>query len=132
VGPGISVHLDIPQITFVKKIEEITEKMLRAQRMTEEGYDVVSSEMPCLITVVKEINEPRLPSLRGKMKAKSAVIKKITNKELGLDPKSLGLEGSPTVVHKIFSPPTRQGGQMLEGETPEMCDKLVQLLTKEL
>ncbi|MBU1912733.1 MAG: electron transfer flavoprotein subunit beta/FixA family protein, partial [Candidatus Omnitrophica bacterium] len=70
VGPGIAAFLDIPQITFVKKIEDIKDSLIRAERMTEEGYDIVESPLPCLITVVKEINEPRLPSLKGKMRAK--------------------------------------------------------------
>ncbi len=131
VGPGIGVFLDIPQITFVKKIEEINENTLKAERMTEEGYDVVQSPLPCLLTVVKEINEPRLPSLRGKMKAKKAQIKKMTNAELGLDVNDIGLEGSPTVVNKIFTPPVREGGQMLEGELPDVCDKVVKLLRGE-
>lgn len=75
VGPGISAHLDIPQITYVKKIEEVKlddgqHAFMRAERMTEEGYEIIESPLPCLITVVKEINEPRIPSLKGKMKAK--------------------------------------------------------------
>ncbi|MBU1862520.1 MAG: electron transfer flavoprotein subunit beta/FixA family protein [Candidatus Omnitrophica bacterium] len=132
VGPGIAAHLDIPQITFVRKIEEIKEKEIIAERMNEEGYDTIQSPLPCLITVVKEINEPRLPSLRGKMKAKKAEIKKLTNADLGLEPNDIGLEGSPTVVNKIFTPSVREGGQILEGEVPDICGKLVTLLKSEL
>ena len=77
VGPGISTFLDIPQVTYVKKIEEIKpEENARVERMTEEGFDIIETPLPCLLTVVKEINEPRLPSLKGKMKAKKAEIKK--------------------------------------------------------
>ncbi|MBU3911185.1 MAG: electron transfer flavoprotein subunit beta/FixA family protein, partial [Candidatus Omnitrophica bacterium] len=71
VGPGISAHLEIPQITYVKKIEELSlNSVIRAERMTEEGFEIIESPLPCLITVVKEINEPRLPSLKGKMRAR--------------------------------------------------------------
>ena len=84
------------------------------------------------MSVVKEINEPRLPSLRGKMKAKKAEIKKMTNAELGLDVNDIGLEGSPTVVNKIFTPPVREGGQMLEGDLPDVCEQLVDLLKNEI
>ena len=132
VGPGIAVHLDIPQITFVKKIEEIDAKKIKAERMTEEGYDVVVSSMPCLITVVKEINEPRLPSLKGKIRAKKAEITKFTNAELGLDTNDLGLDGSPTVVNKIFTPKQREGGEMLEGDAADVALKLVELLKNEI
>lgn len=133
VGPGISAHLDIPQITYVKKIEEVNLRQpdtnfIRAERMTEEGYEIIESPLPCLITVVKEINEPRLPSLRGKMKAKKAEIKKWEAKDLDVDPGLLGLNGSPTKVVRIFTPPPRKGGQILEGDTKQMCEKLVELL----
>ncbi|HAZ09853.1 MAG: electron transfer flavoprotein subunit beta [Omnitrophica bacterium GWA2_41_15] len=132
VGPGIAAFLDIPQITFVKKIEDIKDSLMRADRMTEEGYDIIESPLPCLITVVKEINEPRLPSLKGKMKAKKIEIKKLEAKDLDADPDSLGLKGSPTKVVKIFTPPPRKGGQILEGEAKEVSGKLVELLKGEI
>ena len=73
VGPGIAATLDIPQITYVRKIEDIKDGTITAERATEEGYEVIETKLPCLMTVVKEINTPRLPSLKGKIKAKSAV-----------------------------------------------------------
>lgn len=88
--------------------------------------------MPCLFTVVKEINSPRLPSLKGLMRAKSAKITALTQKELNLDPQSIGLCGSPTQVVKIFTPPHRQGGQIFSGETGDIVTKLVDLLKNEV
>lgn len=132
VGPGIAAFMDIPQITFVKKIEDIKDSLIRAERMTEEGYDIVESPLPCLITVVKEINEPRLPSLKGKMRAKKIEIRKLEAKDLDADPDSLGLKGSPTKVVKIFTPPPRKGGQILEGEAKDTSAKLVELLKNEI
>ncbi len=134
VGPGISAHLDIPQITYVKKIEEVDSGRgnIRAERMTEEGYEIVESPLPCLLTVVKEINEPRLPSLKGKMKAKKAEIKKWEAKDLDTDPDLIGLNGSPTKVVKIFTPPPRKGGQLLEGDAKEISAKLTELLKEEV
>ena len=130
VGPGISAHLDIPQITYVKKIEKVDlqKREMRAERMTEEGYEIIESPLPCLITVVKEINEPRLPSLKGKMRAKSAEIKKWEAKDLDVDPGLIGLDGSPTKVVKIFTPPPRKGGQIFQGDAKEVSGKLVGLL----
>jgi electron transfer flavoprotein beta subunit len=128
VGPGISTHLDIPQVTYVKKIEEITDNKARVERMTEEGYDIVETPLPALFTVVKEINSPRLPSLKGMMRAKSAKITKWTADDIEADPKSLGLDGSPTRVVKIFSPPPRKGGEMIKGDASEVSKELVQLL----
>jgi len=128
VGPGISTHLDIPQVTYVKKIEEIKDNKARVERMMEEGYDIVETPLPCLFTVVKEINSPRLPSLKGMMRAKSAKILKWTADDIGADPKSIGLDGSPTRVVKIFTPPPRKGGEMLKGETSDIAKEVVELL----
>lgn len=132
VGPGIAMHLDIPQITYVKKIEEIKDNTMRVERMMEEGFEIIEVQTPCLITVVKEINEPRIPSLKGLMRAKSAKINILTQKELNLDSQSIGLCGSPTQVVKIFTPAQRQGGQMLIGETEEIAAKLTVLLKDEV
>ena len=146
VGPGISTHLNIPQVTYVKKVEEATDKpegcglasdsqshkMMRLERMLEEGYEIIETPLPALITVVKEINEPRIPSLKGLMRAKSAKITMLTQKELNLDPQQIGLCGSPTKVVKIFTPTPRQGGQMLKGEVDELAGQLVELLRNEV
>jgi len=128
VGPGMSAHLCIPQVTYVKKIEEISEKAAKFERMTEEGYEVLESLLPCVITVVKEINEPRLPSLKGKMRAKSAQIKTWKDADIDCDPKAIGLEGSPTKVVKIFTPPPREKGKILQCDSREMVDQLVDFL----
>jgi electron transfer flavoprotein beta subunit len=128
VGPGISTHLDIPQVTYVKKIEEIKDGKARVERMMEEGYDVVETPLPCLFTVVKEINTPRLPSLKGMMKSKSAKIATWSAGDIGADPKNIGLDGSPTRVVKIFTPPPRKGGQILKGETTDVTKEVVELL----
>lgn len=128
VGPGISAHLDIPQVTYVKKIVEISAGTAKVERMTEEGYDVVETPLPCLLTVVKEINTPRLPSLRGMMKAKSAKPLKWSAEDISALPELLGLDGSPTRVVKIFTPEPRKGGEMLKGDTSDVSKELVELL----
>ena len=125
VGPGIAVHLDLPQITYVRKIESIDEKTIVAERLLENGYEVIQSPLPCVLTVVKEINEPRLPSLKGKMAAKKAIIAVWKAADLQCDPKCLGLDGSPTKVVRIFTPPARQGGEMLKGEPSEIVPQLI-------
>lgn len=132
VGPGISMHLDIPQVTYVKKIEEVKDSSIRVERMLEEGYEIIQTPLPALLTVVKEINEPRLPSLKGMMRAKSAKITVWTQKELNLDLQSIGLCGSPTQVIKIFTPLPRTGGQRLTGDRQELVEKLVELLRSEI
>jgi len=132
VGPGISTHLNIPQVTYVKKVEEATDKSMRVERMLEEGFEIIETPLPALLTVVKEINEPRIPSLKGMMRAKSAKITIWGQKDLDLDPQNIGLCGSPTQVVKIFTPPQRVGGQILKGEVPEIAAHIVELLRSEV
>jgi electron transfer flavoprotein beta subunit len=132
VGPGISAHLDIPQVTYVRKIEEINAHTAKVERMTEEGYDVVETPLPCLLTVVKEINTPRMPSLKGMMRAKAAKIARWTADDIEADPVALGLDGSPTRVVKIFTPEARKGGELISGSAPEVAKELAELLKEAL
>src|SRR5690554_4498702 len=74
VGPGLAEKLGVPHVTYVKKIHEIADGRITVERMTEEGSEKIRFPLPGLLTVVKEINEPRLPSLKGKMRAKKAEI----------------------------------------------------------
>ena len=132
VGPGISTFMDIPQVTYVKKIEEINNNIARVERMMEEGYEVIETSLPCLLTVVKEINEPRLASLKGKMRSKKAEITRWTADDLNCDFDKIGLDGSPTRVVKIFTPPPRKGGVILQGDVPEIVEKLASELKSEI
>jgi electron transfer flavoprotein beta subunit len=132
VGPGISTHLDIPQVTYVRKIEEILEGKAKIERLTEDGYEIIEVKLPVLITVVKEINQPRLPSLKGKMRSKQAQIIKWNADDIECNPNDIGLNGSPTRVVKIFTPPPRQCGQVLQGEVKDIADKLVDLVKDEV
>jgi electron transfer flavoprotein beta subunit len=125
VGPGIATHLDLPQITYARKIDEIDAQHIVAERLLENGYEVVHSSLPCMLTVVKEINSPRLPSLKGKMAARKAQIKTLTAAAIDADPRMIGLDGSPTKVVKIFTPESRKGGEMLKGEPAEVVAALV-------
>jgi electron transfer flavoprotein beta subunit len=132
VGPGIAAHLDIPQITYVRKINAIDETAITAERLLENGIETIASSLPCVLTVIKEINEPRLPSLKGKMAAKKAVIPVWKAADLACDPHLIGLEGSPTRVANVFPPPSRQGGEMLSGEAETVVPQLIEKLREAL
>lgn len=131
VGPGVATHLGIPQTGFVKKIEEIKDNRIILQRLMEDGYDRLDMPLPAAITVVKEINEPRLPSLRGKRNAKKTELKTMTAKDLDLDEEKIGLNGSPTQVIKIFSPDLQKDGEKHELPSEELVEILYNKL-KEL
>ena len=130
VGPGIATRLGIPQLTYVAKVREIdlANKRIVVERMLENGREVVASSLPALITVVKDINEPRLPSLLGIKKAAKAQIPTWTAKDISVDENRVGLKGSPTWVSKIFSPEARGGGEVLKGELSEVVPLLVNKL----
>ncbi|MCL2183445.1 MAG: electron transfer flavoprotein subunit beta/FixA family protein [Chitinispirillia bacterium] len=123
VGPGVAEMLDIPFVAWVRKVEEVTDSSIKVERLMEYGYDVVEMPLPGLITVVKEINEPRLASLKGKMKAKSAVIKALNTSNMELDPERIGLKGSPTQVFRSFVPERKSGGEKITGEVAELAQK---------
>ncbi len=125
VGPEIAEFLNVPHITYVRKIKDIREGSLRVERLMDEGYDVVESSLPVLLTVVRELNTPRLPSLKGKMAAKKAEIKKWTLSDIGADADKVGLKGSPTQVRNIFAPEARKDRRMLEGTPEEQVDSLI-------
>jgi electron transfer flavoprotein beta subunit len=124
------VHLDLPQATYVRKVREVGEGKIVVERLLEDGTEIMELPLPALLTVVKEINEPRLPSLKGKMRAKKAKIAEITAADLNLPAEDLGLDGSPTRVARIYAPPPREGGQVFEGEPEETSEKLFEALEK--
>lgn len=128
VGPGLAEKLNIPHVTYVRKIEEVKDRYIWVERLMEEGYEVIKMPFPALITVVKEINEPRMPSLKGKLKAKSASIITWDAKDLAAEENRIGLQGSPTQVIKIFSPQPRGRGERIEGTPSEQAAKLVEKL----
>ncbi len=131
VGPGVATHLDLPQCCFVRKVESVTDGKMIVQRLMETGYDRLELSLPAVVTVVKEINEPRLPSLRGKRNARAVELVSWNAAVLGLDEKEVGLNGSPTQVINIFSPHHEKTGEKHEVEPDEAADILYRKL-KEL
>ncbi len=128
VGPSLAEKLGYPHTTYVRKIEEIREGYIRCQRMTEDGYEVVEMPLPAVITVVKEINEPRLPSIKNMMRAKKAVVNVWTADDIGADKDLCGLKGSPTQVVKTFVPVHEIESEMIEGDAAEQARKLAEKL----
>lgn len=129
VGPEVAQNLGIPHITDVRKIEQIDDQgTIFLERMLEEGYVRLKVKLPVVITVVKEINEPRLPSLKGKMAARSKQITRWSAADVPVNEKRLGLTGSPTQVVRIFTPPKPQGGKIYDGDVKESVAGLLKEL----
>ncbi len=130
VGPGVAEFLDIPQVTFVNEIKYDDGKFL-IKRELEDGYELISAESPVLVTVTKEINEPRYPSLKGKMKAKTAEIITWNLADIKADENNTGLAGSPTKVLKVFTPPVKGDSEVISYSECECFGKVVEKI-KEL
>lgn len=130
VGPGLAERLGYPYATCVKKLLGCAEGTLRLERMMDDGYDVLEVGLPALLTVVKEINQPRLPSLKGKMKAKKLEIKTLSAADIDADPGQIGLPGSPTQVVRVFSPQARGERTIFQGSVDEQVEQLARELEK--
>lgn len=132
VGPGVAEMLNIPHVAYVRKIELLGDKSIRVERIMEDGYDLIESSFPTLLTVAKEINTPRIPSLRAKIFSKKAFIRILNAATLGVDAKKIGLNGSPTQVMKIFTPPQTQRncGEKFSGDAKDIAVALVRRLSK--
>jgi electron transfer flavoprotein alpha/beta subunit len=130
VGPEIAEQLGIPIIPYVKKvIVDPTQKKVTAHAETDIGYDVIESKLPVLLTAIKGLNEPRLPSVMGIMTAKKKEIKMWGLNEIGGSAESYGLKGSPTQVLKVATPEPRSKGVIITEEDPKVAaKKLVQKL----
>lgn len=117
VGPGIACRLKFSQLTLVDRIIEIhkEKKIIVVRRALEERYEIIESKLPALITVVREINVQRYPTVPGRLEASEVKVPVWTNDILKLDPNLIGLNGSPTQVRRIFAP-QREKGEIIEGE----------------
>ncbi len=104
VGPELACALDLPVVAYVSKVGCCCDGMLELEREVEDGVEHLTLQLPGVLTVLKAVGEPGLPTLEGKMRARKAEVTVLTQKELQCDPAMVGLEGSPTRVVKIFRP----------------------------
>lgn len=130
VGPGIAQRLGLPHVAFVKGFREITGERLVVERQMDDGYDVVELPLPALMTVVREVGEPRPPSLKGKMRAKKYVVPMRGAAELGLTAEQVGLAGSFTQVVKVFAPTHSGDRRRLQGSDDEMGTQVIDALVE--
>lgn len=128
VGPEIAEFLDIPHVAYIRKIEDVQKDRIVVQRLMDDGFDVIESSLPVLLTVVRELNVPRMPSLKGKMAAKKAEIKQLSAADIKAEESKLGLKGSPTQVRNIFAPDAKKDRRMVEGTTTEKVEAIVKEL----
>ncbi len=117
VGPETAEHLGIAQVTYASKIE-VSGEVAKIEREHEEGYEIIEVKLPAVVTVIKTLNyEPRYPTVKGTMKANRTEIPVWTAADLTVKEERLGLKGSPTQVRKIFTPPRRVQGVLIQKDT---------------
>lgn len=131
VGPGVAEHLDLPHTTYVKEISYIDDNSVKAKRMIEGGYEKIEMEIPALITVVKDINEPRLPSIRGILRSREIEVPVWSSEDLDVNEAKIGLNGSPTQVVSVSTPQLNANAEILEGSAEEQVQRLLEALREQ-
>jgi len=131
VGPQIAEKLGLPQVSYAADIQK-DGKTLTIKRMLEDGYMTIKVQTPCLVTCIKELNEPRYMSVGGVFECYSKPYEVLDYNALKddplIDPSTIGLMGSPTNILTSFTPPQKGAGMMLEGADRATCDKLAGIL----
>ncbi len=122
VGPGVAAFLGLPVATYVGGIDGVEGDEIRVRRLVEDGHEVLGVRMPAVLTVVKEIADPRLPTLAGKRRARAAKVERWAAADLDVDREKLGLSGSPTRVVKIFRPKLSRVCRMIEAGDEEKVE----------
>ena len=131
VGPQIAEKLHLPQVTYVTDIKKDGNSLI-VKRQLEDGYMELKVNTPCLLTCIKELNEPRYMSVGGVFEAYGKPLTTLGYEDLKDDPlidaTTIGLKGSPTNIFKSFTPPQKGAGMMLEGADKATCEKLAGIL----
>jgi len=131
VGPQIAEKLGLPQISYAADIQ-LDGNVVTVKRMLEDGYMTIKTQTPCLITCIKELNEPRYMSVYGIFDCYSKPYEVLDYNALKddplIDPSTIGLMGSPTNILTSFTPPQKGAGMMLEGADKATCDQLAGIM----
>lgn len=128
VGPQIAELLDLPQVTYVEGLSYNGEKTFTIRRQTEEGYQMLETEMPCLITVLASAYEARYMPVKGIVEAFDRQVEMWNFENITVEESKLGLKGSPTKVHKAFSKGVKAAGEQFEVESDEAVGIIISRL----
>lgn len=133
VGSQIAEKLDIPQVSYVAEIK-VDGTKVTVKRMLEDGHMTIETQTPCLLTCIKELNQPRYMSVGGIFDCYKKPVDVYDYNTLKDDPlievDTIGLKGSPTNIFKSFTPPQKGVGRMLEGADKNACAELANELLK--
>ena len=119
IGPELAEDLGVPLVTNVSEILEASDKELLCRKVTDYGTQVVRMKLPGVITVAKDINMPRMASIRGVRESVEAPFTMLGAADTGADPARIGLKGSPTQVVRTFTPEKTVECQFLQGDAKQ-------------
>ncbi|MBK5242778.1 electron transfer flavoprotein subunit beta/FixA family protein [Clostridium sp.] len=130
VGPEIAEHLGYAQVTYVEDIT-VDGENVRVKRENDDQHEIIETQMPAVITVIKTAYEPRYATIKSKMASNRAQIPTMTAADLDIDLERTGLKGSPTKVKKTFVPQLKKSGIIIKGKTSsESALELIFLLSE--
>ena len=129
VGPGVSEFLNVPLITYVKRLE-VKEGSFSVECMMDDGVVTVEGNLPAVMTVLKEADAPRFAPLSGAIRAAKATITVLNEKDVEADPAKIGLKGSPTKVVTIFPPPVKGGGEKVVASGTEAAKAIIDFMER--
>jgi electron transfer flavoprotein beta subunit len=128
VGPQLAEYLKVPQITYVRELI-VDDGRVKAKRSLEDGYEEIEAQLPALLTITKEANEPRYPHAAAIMSAyREREVSMWGAEDISADPETVGLKGSPTQVKRSFTPPPKEPGHIIKGAPSEAAKELVATL----
>ena len=127
VGPGVSEFLDVPLVTYVKKLD-VDGGSFRAESVMDDGVATIEGRLPAVMTVLKDADAPRYAPLAGTIRAAKAEVVVLNEKDIAADSAKIGLKGSPTKVVTIFPPPVKGGGEKVEASGGEAAKTIVSFL----
>ena len=130
VGPMLAECLDIPHVSDVAEIEDVNETACVVRKMTDDGYVRLRVKLPALLTVLKEINIPRLPSVSGVLRGEKAEVARMNREDTGIDAGKTGLTGSATRVIRTERPVVTRETVWIEGTAKEQAEKLKKYLDR--
>ncbi|MCK9163912.1 MAG: electron transfer flavoprotein subunit beta/FixA family protein [Bacteroidales bacterium] len=128
VGPQIAEHLDLPQVSYLQDLKYDGKKTFTIKKATEDGYQILEVDSPCLVTVLSSANEARYMKVRGIVEAFNKEIVVMGADKIDVDEAKLGLKGSPTKVKKAFTKGVKSAGQIYEVDTEEAVGIIISKL----
>lgn len=128
IGPELAENLGIPHVTDVSELIEVHNDKIICKKITDTGHQIIEVKLPALLTVVKDINMPRLPSIKGVLFGLDAPFEMKSAKDLNADTLRIGLSGSPTQVVKTYTPERASEAVVIEGDPATQANEIVEII----